>query len=89
MSSTFWPKTVEEAVDLLCSFMDKDEEDAIRDMAKEDLTFVHLGFRETIRNQCGLWTGNEELLRSCETKHPDDASMVIVEALWRTLQTGP
>lgn len=82
-----WPRTVDEAADLIISSMAGDEKQEMQCMAEEDLIFLHLGFGETIRNQCGLWVGNKELLNACGTMHPDDATMVIVEALWRRLQT--
>ena len=60
----------------------------VRDMAEEDLIMLHLGFGERIRNQCGLWENNKELLRSygSENMHPCDASMVVIEETWRCLQ---
>jgi uncharacterized protein DUF6794 len=50
-----------------------------------------------IRNAFGLWQGNAALLKSCAEArygpgpdamfmHPDDASGVIIEAVWRRLQ---
>lgn len=42
-------------------------------MAEEDLIMLHLRFGESIRNQCGMWENNKELLRSygSENMHPD------------------
>jgi hypothetical protein len=89
LNNKVWPKTVGEAVEQMISCMARDEKEEIRSMEEKDLFFLHLGFGENIRNQCGLWAGNVELLKSCgsEGMHPDDASMVIIEALWRRLQT--
>jgi len=42
-----------------------------------------------IRNSLGLWRGNEKLLESCgqgKRVHPDECSMVIIEAVWTILQ---
>jgi hypothetical protein len=84
-----WPATLDEAVDLIISSMARDEKQEIQCMAEEDIIFLHFGLGRNIRNQCGLWAGNIELLHSCgsERIHPDDAAMVIIEALWRKLQT--
>lgn len=81
LSARAWPKTVEEAVDSIISSIARDERDEIAGMAQDDLILLHLGFGENIRNQCGRWAGNKELLESCgsETLHPDEAS--IIEAL--------
>jgi hypothetical protein len=70
-------KEIVEAVDLTISSMGSEEKKAIREMAEKDLIFLHLGFGESILNQCGSWAGNKELLLSCgsEDMHPDDASM--------------
>lgn len=51
----------------------------------EDLKYT-LGVE--IRNQYGLWRGNEKLtVAACgQPCHPDDASMEIIRATWRALQ---
>lgn len=54
---------------------------------KEDLILFHHGWGTSIRNEFGLWRGNEELMRDCHADHPDDASMVIIEAVWQRLQS--
>ncbi|MHA1918479.1 MAG: DUF6794 domain-containing protein, partial [Promethearchaeota archaeon] len=42
-----------------------------------------------VRNEFGLWQGNDELLKSCAKKdpliHPDDVSSIIIEELWKKL----
>jgi len=56
-------------------------------MRKEELISLHFTLGLDIRNRDGLWSGNESLvLSACGTPcHPDDASMRIIEALWRQL----
>jgi hypothetical protein len=87
VSLASWPKTICEAVDLI--FHNQGGERGNQGMAEDDLIFLHLGFGETIRNKFGLRAGNKDLLPSCGSggMHPDDALMVIVKALWRSLQT--
>jgi len=61
---------------------DKDKE-IIKNAPKEDLIRFHHAWGTGMRNEFGLWGGNKELLASCGSTdmHPDDASMVIIEAV--------
>ena len=45
----------------------------------------HMGMGTWIRNQFGLWHGNQKLFEACGG-HPDSASMVIIDAAWRCLR---
>ena len=83
------PRTVQEAVDHMSAALGPDEKELIRTAGKADLGQFHFGLGTGIREVLHLWHGNKDLLKSCgsESMHPDDASMVIVEALWRRLQT--
>jgi hypothetical protein len=58
----------------------------VRETKKEDLISFHLGWGTGIRNDFGLWRGNTNLLADCHTTVPEDASMVIIEAVWKKLQ---
>lgn len=84
-----WPTTVREAVqDFLshASFLTKAR---IRFTAREDLIGFHFGLGMGIRNRYGLWRGNSALILSACSRmcHPDDASMVIIEAIWLELKS--
>lgn len=83
------PKTVEQAVDLMISSLGRDEKELIKNADEAELGQFHFGLGTGIREIFHLWHGNKELLKSCgsEEMHPDDAAMVIIEALWRRLQT--
>ena len=52
---------------------------------KDDLISMLHGWGATIRNQYQLWQ-DSELVKATGTEHPDDASMVIIEAVWEQLQ---
>ena len=82
------PKTVQEAVDRVIAALGPEERELIRTADEADLGQFHFGLGTGIRAVFELWHGNIDLLKSCgsENMHPDDASMVIVEALWRQLQ---
>jgi len=83
-----WPTTVAGVVkDILSGMSDKDKE-LVMSTKKEDLIQFHHGWGTGIRNHYGLWRGNAELIKSACGKpcHPDDASMIIIEAVWEELQ---
>lgn len=83
-----WPTTVEATVADLLSALSPEDKETIRAAKKDDLIMFHHGWGTGIRNHYGLWRGNEALLESACGKgcHPDDASMVIIEAVWKALQ---
>jgi hypothetical protein len=61
-------------------------------MVEEDLTDFHFSLGHHIRNEFGLWSGNDALLESChiiagkQDLHVDEASMVIIKALWKKVR---
>ena len=93
-----WPRTVEEAVGEILVDLSERDKAAIRDRNKEALRDLHFTLGLHIRNRFGLNSGNLELMGSCARRlHPDDpvpgfafhedeASSVIVEALWTELR---
>jgi len=89
---TRYPKSVEEAVDLLIDRLSIREKYQIAKMTQDDLTGLHFSLGLGIRNEFGLWAGNKDLLESCaslvgqEIIHPDDASALIIKELWKKLR---
>lgn len=81
-----WPETVDQAVGVLLGLLPEDEKVKIAAMAQDDLVALHFGLGMWIRNNLGLWSENRALLESSGAQTPDDASGVIIEALWRRLQ---
>jgi hypothetical protein len=87
-----YPKTVAEAVEVLHVNMSLNEEFTLASMDEVDLIDLHLSLGHDIRDEFGLWTGNEALMESCRSVsgnpdlHIDDASMVIVRELWRKVK---
>jgi len=61
-------------------------------MEIEDLWEIHVTYGNYIRNRFQLWTGNESLLESCRVVSGkkdldvDDASLVIIKALWMKMK---
>ena len=108
MSKEQWPKTVDEAVNRLLNVLTEENIEKIRHMKKDELFQLHFGLGLWIRNNFGIFQGNNGLLEDCakyaqahadsdhETRslaaqgdqmHEDDASGVIIKALWERLQT--
>ena len=81
------PKTVDEAVNRLVNVLDNEHKQAIATMLEDDLIELHFSLGIEIRNAFGLHDKNSPLLKSLGLfVHPDDASMVIINALWNFLQ---
>ena len=81
-----WPRTLDEAVRRIIDDMGDAGRKMVRDTKKEKLILFRHGWGTGIRNEFGLWRGNTNLLADCHAEHPDDASMVIIEAVWQRLQ---
>jgi hypothetical protein len=81
-----FPKTVKEAAALILSEMSGRDKLLIRNTKKEDLIKFHLSWGNEIRNRCGLWDGNDDLMKDARVDHPDSVSTVIMEAVWEELR---
>jgi hypothetical protein len=90
-----WPTTLDEVVDRLLSRMSEADKELVRNTPEDDLIRFHLGWGMGIRHEFGLWRGNGKLLVSCADlhpdasmviPHPDDASLVIIRAVWERLR---
>ncbi len=80
------------------STLSPEQIDAIRRMSKGELITLHFSLGMYIRNEFGLWQGNDKLLRACYPEvsdpylreivmhDPDGASRRIIEALWEKMQ---
>ena len=86
MNSSRWPRTVDEAVDLLAANLSKEMKAELRGMTRDDLIEGSHDLRIHIRSQFGI-PQNRPLLEDTGKKlDPDGAVAVIVETLWRRLQ---
>ena len=81
-----WPETVDQAVGVLLGLLPDGEKAKIAATSQDDLIALHLGLGMWIRNNLGLWSENSALLESARAQNPDDASAVIIEALWQRLR---
>jgi hypothetical protein len=61
-------------------------------MDEGELINLHHSLGEYIRNEFGLWSGNDDLMSSCcaiaktDKIHEDTASTIIIEELWERLR---
>lgn len=87
------PQKVTEAVALLKSALPLKDRAVMANMQLNELGQLHSGLGEYIKQNFGLYTGNEPLLKSCADSgnltQPilDEACAVILKALWEDLQT--
>jgi len=95
----FCPQTVEEAVDFLLAGLPLKEKVTISRIEKGELSILQPTIGQYIRNEFGLWSGNDPLMMSCHSAmkesgdqnpfHEDDASGIIISELWRRLKRNP
>lgn len=83
-----WPITVNATVDDIISKLSEKDKKSVVTTKKENLIRFHHGWGTHIRNEYGLWRGNNKLIiDACQKAcHPDDASMIIIKATWQKLQ---
>lgn len=85
-SADKFPTTIDAAVRVLFGLVPAEELAKITQMSEGDLIGLHFGLGQWIRNNFGLWKENPELMQATGASEPDDASGVIVKALWQRLQ---
>jgi hypothetical protein len=81
------PRTVADAVDYVVSLLSEENKRKVREASESGIQMLNFTLGTFVRNVCGLWQENTELLRSCgdEDMHPDSASVVIVKAMHERL----
>jgi len=86
------PRTVEQAVERITTDLSLKDKTTIANMAEAELSTLHLNLGEYIRNEFGLWSGNQALIKSCcriagsINVHQDEASSIIIRELWQQLR---
>lgn len=83
-----FPSTVGAAVRLLQGLVPEVEQSKIAVMQEDELTALHFGLGQWVRNHLGLWCDNPALLKSTGETNADDASGAIIRAFWQTLRDG-
>ena len=80
-----WPLTVPNAVDMLLKDLEDHDLAVIRATAYDDLIDHHFGLSLVIRNRCQLHA-NSALVDATGASTADDASLRLLQALWRRLR---
>ncbi len=80
-----WPLTVPNAIDMLMKDLEDDDLAVIRATAYDDLIEHHFGLGLVIRNRCHLHD-NPTLVEATGASNADDASLYLLQALWRRLR---
>jgi hypothetical protein len=82
------PKTVDEAVQVLKTkwLRPQDRDWILRNSKEEVRSRLYMGFGTGMRNQFGLWGGNQPLRDSCATNDPEGCSVVILDRLWESVR---
>jgi hypothetical protein len=89
---TFFPKSVDEAVEVLLDGMAPEDRTFISTSRQNELSDLNISLGSLIRRRFGLWGDNAELLESCaktsgrEEISAETASAVIIRKLWKRLK---
>jgi len=89
---SFFPKSVDEAVEVLLDRMDPEDRTFISNSRQNELSDLNISLGSLIRRRFGLWGDNVELLESCakasgtEEISAETASLVIIGKLWKRLR---
>jgi hypothetical protein len=86
------PQTLQEAVEMLIAHLPLKQRATIANMPESELIKLNASLARYILNKFSLWSGNQNLVESCQTKvdyplhNEDDAAAVIVKELWHKLK---
>ncbi len=86
------PATLDEAVDLMVSWMSPADKAAFAAQPANAIRFPHFTSGMAMRNDWGLWfgkTGISRWLRDHGVFHGDDQSQTVYHALWHRLNNRP
>ena len=97
-NTSLWPKTIDDAIERVIASMSEEEMNELRNAHEKELINFHFGLGWVIRNEFGLYEGNDALLKACaRSRHnaferllfmndPDEASGFIIEEVWKRLK---
>jgi hypothetical protein len=81
-----WPQTFDQAVDRVIQTLTVEQKEQVRQTPEDQLLGYHENMGRWIRNMFGLWGGNKALIDAMGRQHPDDASTLIIQTVWKRLQ---
>ena len=81
------PSNIDECMVALVEHLSAKDQAAILKMSKNDLSMLHHGLGQWIRNTWDLWKEGalKEHMSSLGFKHPDDMSQAIIVEFWNRL----
>ena len=82
------PISLEEAVEILIREMSPDDRKYVASIPRDNLLGEAYSWGMGIRNGWHLWDPNSPLMRQFPGKQPDDVSSLIIDAVWKRLQSG-
>lgn len=77
--------TVADVVEDIIENMSEADKANVVNTPEDDLIMFHHEWGKHIRNHYNLWQ-NPALVKATGKEHPDDASMVIIKAVWQALR---
>jgi len=80
------PETINEAVEQLMLILTDIQKSEVASLPENELLFLHFTIGVAIRDGFNLHDLNSPLFKDCKVEHPDDASGVIIKALWGQLK---
>jgi uncharacterized protein DUF6794 len=85
------PITFEECLAMLSSMLPPDDQATMAIMPKEELSRLHHGLGQWIRNNWDLWKGGPlfEHMKGLGFIHQDDMSQAIIVEYWNQLHNQP
>ena len=86
LANTQSPTNVDEAVDRLLVVVSAEDQAKEAQTSESELIDLHFGLGLAVRNAFGLHDRGSPLRLSCGTEHPDDASQIIIQALWEKVK---
>lgn len=87
-----FPGNIEQAVEKLVSRLSLKDKTLIANMEKQELLNLDFSIGTYIRNEFGIWEGNNDLIKSCEQVYDwdgiykEDVVNIIVFELWKKLR---
>lgn len=85
MKSKVGLNTLDKIIEDIIENMGEADKANVIETSEDDLIRFHHGWGAGIRNHLNLWH-DKALLKEIGEEHPDDASMVIIKAVWKTLR---
>jgi hypothetical protein len=81
MINSNWPQTVDEAAEICLSVMTPEEKQILKYTPDDRLVWFHFDWAVSMKTEFGMEEGNTALMDDCGDTNPDEASMVIFEAV--------